>query len=159
MASGLYSDTGYRFRKNTFDRRGYWWPWYETNPLTFYDIDHYNTDTYQVSDAQGFIARMVFSIETEQLRHVRQVYSFGDWVGNIGGIIELYYRVVLLFFGGYLAFNSQLEIMSSLYHIEVQKELEPTQKLVRKLSNITASKKVAHEAAREPGENPADLID
>lgn len=60
---------------------------------------------------------MQFVVNTQQLRHMRQVFTFGDWIGNIGGILELYYSAIFLIVGGFLSFNVALETITTMYHI------------------------------------------
>ena len=51
------------------------------------------------------IAEMYFRLETDQLKHERQVFGFMDWLGEVGGITELLTRFFTFILGGYLTFN------------------------------------------------------
>jgi len=73
MKSGSFSDTGYRFRKNSYYRDDYWYPFGDESYNDFYDIAFFNSDTY-VSDPNALtIAEMFFRIETNELHHTRIV--------------------------------------------------------------------------------------
>jgi len=63
--AGTYSDTGYRFRKNTFDRVDEWYPFYSAETTKFYDFTLFNSDVYAVSDDLTHIAELYFRLETE----------------------------------------------------------------------------------------------
>jgi hypothetical protein len=61
-----YSDTGYRFRYNMFDRAdGYIVPIDKIN--VFFDYFEYNTDTFQSAPAgaENLIAEMYFRLEVD----------------------------------------------------------------------------------------------
>ena len=42
-----------------------------------------------------------------------------DFVGDIGGVLEIYFAIAFFFIGGYISFNNALELMGSLYHLKV----------------------------------------
>jgi len=45
MTPGSFSDTGYRFRRNIFERYDDWVPWSKIIINEFYDCTFYNSDT------------------------------------------------------------------------------------------------------------------
>ena len=47
LSPGHFSDTGYRFRKNTFYRKDEWYPLKETENQ-FYDLTIFNSDIFKV---------------------------------------------------------------------------------------------------------------
>ena len=58
---------------------------------------------------------MYFRIDSDQIEHTRIVYKFIDFLGDMGGITEILVCGILWVVGGYLNFNSSIEIMSSMY--------------------------------------------
>ena len=48
---------------------------------------------------------MYFRMCVDEIQHKRIVFDIGDYLGEIGGIIELLVRGASFIFGGYLAFN------------------------------------------------------
>ena len=44
MSAGTFTDSGYRFRKNSFDRNDHWIPYTSEGSHTFYDIIPFNSD-------------------------------------------------------------------------------------------------------------------
>ena len=73
MKYGYYSDTGYRFRKNTFNRNDEWYPFGGEWQETFYDMTIYNSDTYMVNEDHNLIAEMYFRLDTNEVQHQRTV--------------------------------------------------------------------------------------
>ena len=73
MKAGSFSDTGLRFRKNSYYRDDYWYPFSEENYNEFYDIVFFNSDTFTVDRNALIIAEMFFRIETNELHHTRTV--------------------------------------------------------------------------------------
>ena len=87
MRSPSYSDTGYRFRYNQFDRTdGYLYPINDQD--LFFDYFEYNTDIYQSAPAglENVIAEMWYRLEVDQITHGRVVYNFMDFIGDLGGV-------------------------------------------------------------------------
>ena len=61
MKRGVFTDAGYRFRKNVFKRSDYWYP----NPedeVTFYDIVYFNNDPINTGIANTKISETYFRI-------------------------------------------------------------------------------------------------
>jgi len=65
MKSSKFSDTGYRFRKNEFNRHDKWYPFGEKVLETFFDITFYNSDTFDVGTEAKTIAEMYFRLEID----------------------------------------------------------------------------------------------
>lgn len=91
MGNGLFSDTGYRFRYNDFQRQDGWLiPKYIPNP--FYDYIFYSSDTYPSAPVDKdnkptkIISEMYFRLAVDQMTHTREVYFFMDFIGDIGGV-------------------------------------------------------------------------
>jgi len=85
-----YSDTGYRFRYNEFERQD--GPYWAINVKdTFYDFLFYNSDTYPTppASAPNMIAEMYFRLEVDQVSHARNVYALMDFIGALGGVSDL----------------------------------------------------------------------
>ena len=105
MSSGKYSDNGYRFRKNSISLVDHWIPFYPPSKESFYDVKHYNTDTLNVDPRSEVIAELYFRLDADMIEHSRKVYSFMDWLGDMGGIPAILSDGVMAIIGGYLAFN------------------------------------------------------
>lgn len=117
LTNGKFSDTGYRYRKNNFFFMDYWIPvpFVAGDDITFYDITPFNSDTLDVGPDFPLLAEMYFRIDTDELAHVRKVYEFMDFLGDVGGVIESLMRASIFLFGGYLAWNSDIETMIEMY--------------------------------------------
>ena len=73
LKSGKLSDTGYRFRKNKFDRNDEWFPFIGLSVETFYDLVFFNSDTVDVPKDNALIATMFFRLATDEIEHRRTV--------------------------------------------------------------------------------------
>ena len=64
LKAGTFSDSGYRFRENVFEKQDSYIPFWGRNEESFYDMIFYNSD--QVSVGKDFmsIAEMYFRIDT-----------------------------------------------------------------------------------------------
>lgn len=67
LGKGKFSDTGYRFRKNSFNLLEDWWRVTDNKWIEFYNINHYNSDTYDVQDNFEPIADMYFRLEVNSI--------------------------------------------------------------------------------------------
>ena len=65
LSSGYFSDTGYRFRYNHFERYDDWYPWSSSAMNEFYDILFYNSDTMIVDKNHKTIAEMYYRLEVD----------------------------------------------------------------------------------------------
>jgi len=65
MKKGKFSDTGYRFRKNDFNRIDKWYPFGLQVIDTFFDLTFYNSDTFDVGKDSKVIAEMYFRLEID----------------------------------------------------------------------------------------------
>jgi hypothetical protein len=116
LKQGRYSDTGYRFRFNDFERYDYWW----SSTLVhnyFYDFIFYNSDTYDVPMDQALAAEMYFRLDVDQVRHGRVVFTSMDFIGSLGGVSDFMLQVVGWVIGGYAAFHQAYATMNVLYKI------------------------------------------
>jgi len=113
-----YSDTGYRFRYNEFDRIDNWY-WGESEIKYFFDYLFYNSDTYPTppENNQEIIAEMYFRLEVDQVSHGRVVYALMDFIGSLGGVSDLLLQIVGWIFGGYAAFHSSIATLAALYRV------------------------------------------
>ena len=66
MAPGSFTDSGYRFRRNIFDRKDHWIPYYEDFQHIYYDVLLFNSDTLRVGDDYMKIAEMFFRLHESQ---------------------------------------------------------------------------------------------
>jgi hypothetical protein len=120
MAYPSYSDTGYRFRYNQFDRSdGYIFPNNFDNK--FYDCFEYNTDTWQSAPAgsEQLVAELYFRLEVDQITHSRIVYNFMDFIGDLGGVRDIMLEIAGWLIGSYAAFHSAWATMSALYRVRL----------------------------------------
>ena len=74
LKAGIYTDSGYRLRKNILLRDDQWYPFNEDKNVTFYDMTFYNSDHYDVPEDKKLIAELYFRIETDLVTHKRVVY-------------------------------------------------------------------------------------
>ena len=58
---------------------------------------------------------MYFRLDTSRVEHTELQYGISDYLGDIGGIAELLIKISSFLLGGYLSFNSSIEIMKELY--------------------------------------------
>ena len=63
MAPGQYTDSGYRFRKNTFERKDFWIPYIDEGKHVFYDVMLFNSDTVSVASDYMRIADMYYRLD------------------------------------------------------------------------------------------------
>ena len=113
-----FSDTGYRFRENKFYMNDEWIPFYPSQEIVTHDITLYNSDTVSTSTDNKYIAMLWFRLDEDIISHTRIVYHFMDWLSSIGGTLKALMNLYVFILGGYLAFNSSIETMSSLYYTE-----------------------------------------
>ena len=73
MKLGSFSDTGYRFRKNEFNRAENWYPFGGLVKERFFDITIYNSDTFNVGSHNNIVAEMYFRLEIDQVTHTKVV--------------------------------------------------------------------------------------
>jgi hypothetical protein len=118
VPANQYSDTGYRFRYNEFERQdGPYWAIKVTD--RFYDFLFYNSDTYPTAPTKSphLIAEMYFRLEVDQVSHARNVYALMDFIGALGGVSDLLLQILGWIFGGYAAFHSGLATLAALYKV------------------------------------------
>ena len=78
LKKGSFSDTGYRFRKNSFERKDNWYPFANKYTEGFFDMTFFNSDTLSVGHDYTTIAELYFRLETEEVTHQRIVKQFSD---------------------------------------------------------------------------------
>ena len=103
MKAGKFSDTGHRFRFNSFHRTDNWYSNTEIlNP--FFDYVFYNSDTYDVPLDKVEIAEIYFRLMTDQITHKRKVFAIMDFFGSIGGVSRVLLSMSGIIYGGYAKF-------------------------------------------------------
>lgn len=107
LTSGVFTESEYRFRKNEFSNYNPWFPIGGSEP--FYDQKHQHTHTHQVLAGFNKIAKVTFRLDTHKVVHERAVYSFIDWLGDVGGVGALLKCIFMLFFGDYMEFSQRIE--------------------------------------------------
>lgn len=119
-----YSDTGYRFRYNIFDRAdGYAYPINKDN--VFFDYFNYNGDTFQGAPEglEHLIVEQYFRLEVDQTSHGRQVYNLMDFIGDLGGVQGIMLQIAGWLIGSYSAFHASYATAKALYKIKTKEEL------------------------------------
>ena len=113
---GFFADFGGRFRYNNFERTDHWWSNLQKfNP--FYDYIEFNVDVFELSEAGTSLAYFYFRLDVNQVIHTREVFSFMDFVGDIGGVSDTLLGVGGFLIGSYSAFYASLSTFSELYRV------------------------------------------
>ena len=86
MKAGLFTDNGYRFRENVFEKTDNYIPFLGKHLESFYDIVFFSNDQLSVGDDFMTIAKIYFRIDINMIEHERIVYRLIDWLGDVGGI-------------------------------------------------------------------------
>jgi hypothetical protein len=118
MGYPAYSDTGYRFRYNQFDRNdGYLMP--DNLDNKFFDFFEYNTDTWQSAPtgSENMIAELYFRLQVDQTTHNRVVYAIMDFIGDLGGVKGIMMQIAAWFVGSYSAFHASFATIRALYRV------------------------------------------
>lgn len=144
LKAGKFSDTGYRFRYNIFERFD---QWYSQTLLTniFYDYMFYNSDTFDVPDRKTEIAEMYYRLEVDIVYHSRVVFSSMDFIGSLGGVSDFVLMMGGLIYGGYAAFHSALFTIFVLYRIrrgsdeQLFKDSIPEEQVAPNIENVHIS--------------------
>ena len=120
LAYPSYSDTGYRFRYNAFDRQdGYFIQ--KPDLDIFYDYFEYNTDTFTSAPAgsEQLVAEMYFRLEVDQITHNRVVYTFMDFIGDLGGVKDIMLQLAGWVIGSFAAFHASWSTVAALYRVKL----------------------------------------
>ena len=77
LKEGKFSDTGYRFQKNSLSRDDDWLPFSVSVHNDFYDLLHWNTDVFDVGkdEVTNKIAELYFRLNHEKINHSRKVFE------------------------------------------------------------------------------------
>jgi hypothetical protein len=94
-------------------------PFLEAKKLDFYNLIPFNSDTVVVGHDYKVLAEMYFRIGVDEIIHSRHVFEFMDFLGSVGGVTEVLTRTSCFMIGGFLAWNSAIETMLSLYSCEL----------------------------------------
>lgn len=114
MRPGIFSDAGYRYRQNVFEKQDFWIPGISSSVEKFYDVTFFSSDSIIVGDDYMTIGEMYFRLKTDSITHARNVFSMMDWLGSIGGIRDILLEAIVIFFGGYIQFNATLQTFGRL---------------------------------------------
>ena len=52
---------------------------------------------------------MTFKLDTHKIVHERSLYTFIDWLGDVGGVAALLKFIFIMFFGHYMDFSYKIE--------------------------------------------------
>ena len=117
LKSGLFTDTGHRFRFNEFLRIDYWWRGYKAVDK-FFDYVFYNHDIYEVPKTNTLIAQMYWRLNNDQIMHWRKAFSIMDLFGSLGGVSKILLSICTFFVSGYSNFWAKFSTTSMLYNIK-----------------------------------------
>ena len=101
LKAGIYTDQGYRFRENTFEKADHIIPGAGEGAQRWFDITFFSSDPIVVGDDFTILAEMYFRVKSDSISHSRSVYTIMDWLGDLGGIGEILKSTAALFLGGY----------------------------------------------------------
>lgn len=118
LKSGLYTDSGYRYRYNKFERYDHWWSKQKITDL-FYDMKFFSSDTFTVPKTQKVLAEMYFRMEVDIISHQRVVFSSMDFIGSLGGVSGFVLQMTQFVIGGYAAFHSSVVTASAINKLKV----------------------------------------
>jgi hypothetical protein len=114
-----YSDSGYRFRYNEFERQD--GPYYPKNTKdSFFDYIFYSSDSFPTppKSSPHLIAEMYFRLQIDQISHGRNVFTLMDFIGTLGGVSGLLLEILGWVFGGYATFHSGFATLAALYKVK-----------------------------------------
>ena len=72
-------------------------------------------DTFNVVDNYETLVRFYWRIDTIQTNHFRYEYDFIAFLGDIGGIYQLLFFIAIFILGGFMSFNSSIEILKEVW--------------------------------------------
>ena len=83
----------------------------------FYEIVNFNNDVFEIDPllATNKLASIFFRIDTEEVQHTRKVYQLMDILGELGGLNSALTAMVMVVFGSYLTFSSDINYMTYMY--------------------------------------------
>ena len=101
---GEFTDAGYRFRPNLYDRVSKWyWPFGESS--TFYDLTFFNHHTFRINEENiktTTIAEIFFRIDTNLLEHQKQVTGFTDFMDSLAGMMGFLFELLTAMVGSFI---------------------------------------------------------
>jgi len=112
LKEGVFTDAGYRFRKNEFTKSDYYWPFWGKNVVEFFDVVFYNNDPMKALPEHNYMANIYFRFDIDKVQHFRTVYKIMDWLGSIAGIEKFLLKWLTFVFGGFLQYNASIEIIN-----------------------------------------------
>ena len=68
LKQGVFTDTGYRMRKNVVEIDDNWF-WSDPQQNLFYDFRPYNYDVFEVDHDFKFLATLYFRLDTSEILH------------------------------------------------------------------------------------------
>lgn len=68
---------------------------------------------------EQYVAEMYFRLEVDQLTHTRVVYTFMDFIGDMGGVSDIMLQLASWLIGSYAAFHASWATVSALYRIKL----------------------------------------
>ena len=117
LKSGLYTDSGHRFRFNEFLRIDYWWSGYNSVDK-FFDYVFYSHDVYEVPKTNTVLTEMYWRLNNDQIKHWRKAFSLMNLFGALGGVSKILLQVCGFFISGYSNFWAKFSTASMLYKVE-----------------------------------------
>jgi hypothetical protein len=124
MRHPFYSNTGYRFRYNYFERDDKYALIHHLENV-FFDYFEYNTDVFETfpKGKDNIIAEQYFRLEVDQITHTREVYSFMQFIGDLGGVQGILIQIAGWIIGSYSVFHASFATVSALYRVKDNDEI------------------------------------
>lgn len=118
----IFTDTGYRFRRNVYEQEDYWyWPIKKEsvfNDFTLFNHDEFTSDL--KTSNRILIAELWYRNEVNQLNHTRTVIQIEDFLGRIGGIFGIVYALLFWVFKHYISYEAKLRWIQKFYKFQFQ---------------------------------------
>ena len=83
----------------------------------FFDYFFYSLDIYEMPEGNNLLANFYFRLDVNQLSHQRIVFSFMDFVGDLGGVPAFLIQVGGWIVGSYSAFYASISMIEETYRV------------------------------------------
>lgn len=124
MHRGAYTDGGYRFKFNKFNKKDNFFTGGKTDTDVFYDMYFFNSDTFIHDDLTKPIAEIYFRLAVDQVTHTRNVLTLMGFIASLGGVTKILLKITGWVIGGYVAFNNTFQKVAQLFRLNPDKNLE-----------------------------------
>ena len=101
---GEFTDAGYRFRPNLFDRVNKWyWPFSESS--VFYDLTFFNHHPFRINKKNiktTLIAEIYYRVDTNLIEHQKYVTGFSDFLDSLAGMMGFLFEILTALVGSFI---------------------------------------------------------